>query len=52
MAGRTRRRNEEKEQFWRAVLRGHASSGLSVRQYCSKRPVEPVGWHGAGNGHG
>jgi|ERR1700677_1433677 hypothetical protein len=39
MAGRTRRRNEEKEQFWREVLRGHASSGLSVRQYCIDRGV-------------
>jgi hypothetical protein len=39
MAGRTRRRNEEKEQFWREVLRGHAPSGLSVRQYCIDRGV-------------
>jgi hypothetical protein len=39
MAGRTRRRNEEKEQFWRQVVGGHAVSGLSVRQYCANRGV-------------
>lgn len=39
MAGRTRRRNEEKERFWRQVVGGHAGSGLSVRQYCTDRGV-------------
>lgn len=39
MAGRTRRRNEEKERFWRQVVGGHAKSGLSVRQYCTDRGV-------------
>lgn len=39
MVGRTRRRNEEKESFWRQVVGGHAGSGLSVRQYCTDRRV-------------
>lgn len=30
-----RRRSEEKEQFWRQIVDGHAGSGLSVRRYCS-----------------
>ena len=39
MAGRMRRRNEEKERFWRQVVREHSGSGLSVRQYCTDRGV-------------
>jgi hypothetical protein len=39
MAGRTRRRNVEKERFWRQVVGGHTESGLSVRQYCADRGV-------------
>ena len=39
MPGRTRRRNGEKERFWRQVVGGHAGSGLSVRQYCTDRSV-------------
>lgn len=39
MAGRTRRRNGEKERFWREVVDGHAGSGLPVRQYCTDRGV-------------
>jgi hypothetical protein len=32
-------RNLEKEQFWRQVVKGHAGSGLSIRQYCADRGV-------------
>ena len=39
MAGRTRRRNGEKEQFWRQVVGEHSGSGLTVRQYCENRGV-------------
>ena len=39
MAGGTRRRDVEKERFWRQVVKGHAGSGLSVRQYCADRGV-------------
>ena len=39
MAGQTRRRDVEKERFWRQVVKGHAGSGLSVRQYCADRGV-------------
>lgn len=39
MAGRTRRRNGEKERFWQQVVGGHVGSGLSVRQYCTDRGV-------------
>jgi hypothetical protein len=39
MSGRTRRRDVEKERFWRQVVGGHAGSGLSVRQYCTDREV-------------
>jgi transposase-like protein len=39
MGGRVRRRSEEKEQFWRQMVDGHAGSGLSVRRYCSDRGV-------------
>jgi hypothetical protein len=39
MAGRTRRRNGEKERFWRQLVGGHAGSGLSVREYCTDRGV-------------
>jgi transposase-like protein len=39
MAGRVRRRDEEKERFWRRVVEGHAGSGLSVRRYCAERGV-------------
>ena len=39
MAGRVRRRNVAKEQFWREIVNGHAASGLSVRQYCENRGV-------------
>lgn len=39
MARRTRRRNGEKERFWRQVVEGHAGSGLSVRRYCAERSV-------------
>jgi hypothetical protein len=39
MAGRTRRRNGEQERFWREVVKGHAGSDLSVRQYCAERRV-------------
>ena len=39
MAGRTRRRDGEKERFWRQVVGGHAGSGLSVREYCTDRGV-------------
>ncbi len=38
MAGRTDR-NLEKEQYWRQVVKGHAGSGLSIRQYCRDRGV-------------
>lgn len=38
MAGRADR-NLEKERFWRQVMRGHAGSGLSIRQYCTDRGV-------------
>jgi hypothetical protein len=34
-----RRRSEEKEQFWRQMVDGHAGSGLSVWRYCSDRGV-------------
>jgi transposase-like protein len=39
MGGRTRRRNGEKERFWRQVVGEHSSSGLTVRQYCENRGV-------------
>ena len=38
MAGRADR-NLEKERIWRQVVKGHAGSGLSIRQYCTDRGV-------------
>lgn len=38
MAGRADR-NLEKERFWRQVVKGHAGSDLSIRQYCTDREV-------------
>lgn len=39
MAGRTRRRDMQKEHFWREVVGRYAGSGLSVRQYCADQGV-------------
>lgn len=39
MAGRKRQRDVEKEQFWRRIIEGHASSKLSVRGYCAQHGV-------------
>jgi transposase-like protein len=39
MAGRKRQRDVEKEQFWRRIIAGHASSRLSVRGYCAEHGV-------------
>jgi hypothetical protein len=38
MAGRADR-SLEKEHAWRQVVKGHAGSGLSIRQYCTDRGV-------------
>ena len=37
--GRRPRRSVEKERFWREQLRGHASSGLSVRAWCREHEI-------------
>ena len=37
--GRKRRRDVEKERFWRGIIDGHAGSGLSIREYCGRRGV-------------
>ena len=39
MAGRKGQRDVEKEQFWRRIIAGHASSKLSVRGYCAQHGV-------------
>jgi hypothetical protein len=37
---RMRRGDRAKERYWRGVVRGHASSGQSVREYCRQAGVK------------
>jgi len=40
MAGRFAARIKKREALWRRVVRGHAASGMSIREYCAKHGVQ------------
>lgn len=43
MGERVRRRDTEKERFWQRTLADHRRSGLSIREFCSRRGLsEPL----------
>ena len=45
MKGEGKRRDREKERYWRKVIRGAARSGVSIRQFCRQRRLKDSQFH-------
>ena len=45
MKGEGKRRDREKERYWRKVIREAARSGVSIRQFCRQRRLKESQFH-------